>query len=53
LPPSRFRRAKGSSSGGRLGEIPHRRIESDWMLLYKDGNDLILARTGIHADLFR
>jgi mRNA interferase YafQ len=29
-------------------------IEPDWLLLYKiDGNDLILARTGIHADLFR
>jgi mRNA interferase YafQ len=29
-------------------------IEPDWLLLYKiDGNDLILARTGSHADLFR
>jgi len=29
-------------------------IESDWLLLYKiDGNDLILARTGTHADLFK
>jgi len=29
-------------------------IEPDWLLLYKiDGNDLILARTGTHADLFR
>jgi mRNA interferase YafQ len=29
-------------------------IETDWLLLYKiDGNDLILARTGSHADLFR
>jgi mRNA interferase YafQ len=28
-------------------------IEPDWLLLYKiDGNDLILARTGSHADLF-
>jgi mRNA-degrading endonuclease YafQ of YafQ-DinJ toxin-antitoxin module len=28
--------------------------EPDWLLLYKiDGNDLILARTGTHADLFR
>jgi mRNA interferase YafQ len=29
-------------------------IEPDWLLLYKiDGNDLILARTGSHAELFR
>ncbi len=29
-------------------------IEPDWLLLYKiDGSDLILARTGSHADLFR
>ena len=29
-------------------------IEPDWLLLYKiDGNDLILARTGTHADLFK
>lgn len=29
-------------------------IEPDWLLLYKiDGNDLILARTGSHSDLFR
>jgi mRNA interferase YafQ len=29
-------------------------IEPDWLLLYKiDGDDLILARTGTHADLFR
>lgn len=29
-------------------------IEPDWLLLYKiDGNDLILVRTGSHADLFR
>ena len=29
-------------------------IEPDWLLLYKiDGNDLVLARTGSHADLFR
>jgi mRNA interferase YafQ len=29
-------------------------IEPDWLLLYKiDGNDLILARTDTHADLFR
>ena len=29
-------------------------IEPDWLLLYKiEGNDLILARTGSHADLFR
>jgi mRNA interferase YafQ len=29
-------------------------IEPDWLLLYKtDGNDLFLARTGTHADLFR
>jgi mRNA interferase YafQ len=29
-------------------------IEPDWLLLYEiDGNDLILARTGTHADLFR
>jgi mRNA interferase YafQ len=28
-------------------------IEPDWLLLYKiDGNDLYLARTGTHADLF-
>ena len=29
-------------------------IGPDWLLLYKiDGNDLILARTGTDADLFR
>jgi mRNA interferase YafQ len=29
-------------------------IEPDWLLLYKiDGNDLILACTGTHADLFK
>jgi mRNA interferase YafQ len=29
-------------------------IEPDWLLLYKiDRDDLILARTGSHADLFR
>ncbi len=29
-------------------------IEADWLLLYKiDGQDLILARTGSHADLFK
>jgi mRNA interferase YafQ len=29
-------------------------IEPDCLLLYKiDGNDLILVRTGTHADLFR
>ncbi len=29
-------------------------IEPDWLLLYKiDDNDLILARTGSHADLFK
>lgn len=28
-------------------------IESDWLLIYRvDGNDLYLARTGTHADLF-
>lgn len=28
-------------------------IEPDWLLLYRiDGNDLHLARTGTHADLF-
>jgi mRNA interferase YafQ len=29
-------------------------IEPDWLLLYQiEGDDLILARTGSHADLFR
>jgi mRNA-degrading endonuclease YafQ of YafQ-DinJ toxin-antitoxin module len=29
-------------------------IEPDWLLLYKiEGDDLILARTGSHTDLFR
>jgi mRNA interferase YafQ len=29
-------------------------IEPDWLLIYKiDGDELILARTGSHADLFR
>lgn len=28
-------------------------IQSDWLLIYRvDGNDLYLARTGTHADLF-
>jgi mRNA interferase YafQ len=28
-------------------------VEPDWLLLYKvDGNDLLLARTGTHADIF-
>jgi len=29
-------------------------IETDWLVLYKiEGDDLVLARTGTHADLFR
>lgn len=29
-------------------------IEPDWLLIYRiDGNDLVLERTGTHADLFR
>ena len=29
-------------------------VEPDWLLIYKvDGEELILARTGTHADLFR
>ena len=29
-------------------------VESDWLLIYaRDGGNLILARTGTHADLFR
>jgi mRNA interferase YafQ len=28
-------------------------IEPDWLLIYQvDGNDLYLARTGTHADIF-
>jgi mRNA interferase YafQ len=45
LPPSRFHRWRGWRD---------LHIEPDWLLLYKiDGNDLILARAGSHADLFR
>jgi mRNA interferase YafQ len=29
-------------------------VEPDWLLIYKiSGDELILARTGSHADLFR
>ena len=29
-------------------------IEPDWLLIYKvEGDDIILARTGSHSDLFR
>ena len=29
-------------------------IQPDWLLIYRvDGNELYLARTGTHADLFR
>lgn len=38
------------------GEWSHFRdchIEPDWLLIYKvDGDDLYLARTGTHSDLF-
>jgi mRNA interferase YafQ len=31
-----------------------RGVEPDWLLIYKlDGNELKLARTGTHSDLFR
>ncbi len=49
LPPSLNDPLTGDWSGYRDCHI-----EPDWLLLYKiDGNDLILARTGTHADLFR
>ncbi len=50
LPP----RLKDHPLTGDWGGYRDCHIEPDWLLLYKiDGNDLILARTGTHADLFR
>jgi mRNA interferase YafQ len=50
LPP----RLKDHPLTGDWGSYRDCHIEPDWLLLYKiDGNDLILARTGPHADLFR
>ena len=50
LPP----RLKDHPLTGDWGAYRDCHIEPDWLLLYKiDGNDLILARTGTHADLFR
>ena len=50
LPP----RLKDHPLAGDWGGYRDCHLEHDWLLLYKiDGNDLILARTGTHADLFR
>ena len=49
LPP----RYKDHSLSGNWKHHRDIHIEPDWLLLYKiDGNDLYLARTGTHADLF-
>lgn len=49
LPPS----YKDHSLSGNWKHHRDIHIEPDWLLLYKiDGNDLYLARTGTHADLF-
>ncbi len=50
LPPrTRDHRLTGEFAGYRTCHI-----EPDWLLIYKiDGDELILARTGSHADLFR
>jgi mRNA interferase YafQ len=50
LPP----RLKNHALAGEWRGYRDLHIEPDWLLLYKiDGDDLILARTGSHADLFR
>ncbi len=50
LPP----RLKDHPLIGEFGGHRNCHIEPHWLLLYKiEGNDLILARTGTHADLFR
>jgi len=50
LPP----RLKDHPLTGDFGGYRNCHIEPDWLLLYRiDGNDLILARSGTHADLFR
>ena len=49
LPP----RYKDHSLSGNWKHHRDIHFEPDWLLLYKiDGNDLYLARTGTHADLF-
>ena len=49
LPP----RLKDHPLTGDWGGYRDCHIEPDWLFLYKiEGNDLILARTGTHADLF-
>ena len=50
LPP----RAKDHPLTGEFGGYRTCHIEPDWLLIYKiEGEELILARTGIHADLLR
>jgi mRNA interferase YafQ len=46
-------RYKDHSLGGNWKGHRDLHIEPDWLLIYQiDGNDLYLARTGTHADIF-
>ncbi len=48
--PSRYR---DHSLGGDWKSYRDCHIEPDWLLIYKiDDDDLLLARTGTHSDLF-
>ena len=46
-------RCKDHPLGGDWKHFRDCHIEPDWLLIYKiDGDDLYLARTGTHSDLF-
>jgi mRNA interferase YafQ len=46
-------RYKDHSLGGNWKGHRDLHLEPDWLLIYQiDGNDLYLARTGTHADIF-
>ena len=50
LPP----RLKDHSLSGEWSGFRDCHVEPDWVLIYRiEGDELILARTGTHADLFR
>lgn len=45
---------KEHNLGGRYSKYRECHIEPDWLLIYRyDENELLLYRTGTHADLFR
>ena len=49
LPPAR----RDHALGGEWKGLRECHIQSDWLLIYKStGNEILLARTGTHSDLF-